>query len=146
MNVKDIEKGDRLVEAAGRAPNACLIACDHKACNRPAETYEVTGKRRAPKGERVYLRHPHGWGCAIVADADGNLDPKWTKAIEEGPNMSDELKLYIEVTVNRGSATREQLEEKLDGVLAHGTVRDALEAAGLEIAAIHVLDAQLVSE
>lgn len=79
IHVASVSKGMRLLRAAYRPKNAC-VTCSHAACVVPATVYEVTGKRSAPKGERVYIRRPHGSGAAIVADANGFLDNGWTVA------------------------------------------------------------------
>ena len=42
------------------------------------EAYLVTGKRRAPKGNRVYLEHPNGTEYVAIANGDGFLPGCWS--------------------------------------------------------------------
>jgi hypothetical protein len=84
IKAEELNKGDIIIRAAHRAPHGCSMlgrdVCNHPSCDVPEERYEVMGKRRAPKGLRVELRHPHGWGCKLVADKDGMLPEGWRKA------------------------------------------------------------------
>lgn len=82
VSVKTIklEKVERLYEAAHRSPGGCPFECKHAACVTPPTVWIVRGTRKAPKGERVKLQHPHGWCCNVVADAAGNLPPNFSAA------------------------------------------------------------------
>lgn len=79
-----IEVGDKLIQAAYRKPSGCAAlgraTCDHAACTEPETVYAVVGKRRAPKGNRLALRHPHGHGCSLRVRADGSLPDGWRLA------------------------------------------------------------------
>lgn len=82
MTWDQIQIGAKLTCAAHRSPGGCGALfgrdCHHAACYTPATTYTVTGKRRAPKGNRLSLQHPDGWGCSLRLRPDGSLPSKWS--------------------------------------------------------------------
>jgi hypothetical protein len=89
-----IEVGDKLIQAAYRKPSGCAAlgraTCGHAACTEPETAYAVVGKRRAPKGNRLALRHPHGSGCSLRVRADGSLPDGWRLAGAPSVTASEE--------------------------------------------------------